>query len=127
MILKDVEAFWHWVREESYKRGWSIRETERRAGFRPGRINNAARLLRPPTLEMCQGLARAFGLSVIKVQEKAGYVVSRERLTEFYTIAEQLARLPDGPIREEAMAAIRAIAADARRRAMEKEEAQREA
>jgi transcriptional regulator with XRE-family HTH domain len=45
------------------------------------------------------------------------YQTNYLELFEFYEVAEQLARLPDGPIRDEAMASIRAIADSAEKRA----------
>jgi transcriptional regulator with XRE-family HTH domain len=129
MTLHDDTDFWEWVREETYDRGWSIRELERRAGLNRGRISNAANLERQPTLEVCQGLARAFDLSVVEVQRHAGYLPSppsEDRLQEFEEIAEILASLPDGRIRDETMAAIRAIARDAKQRAEERTEEERD-
>ena len=124
MTLEDVEAFWEWVRQEADARGWSIREVERRAQFTYGRINNAANLLREPTLETCLGIAQAFGVNVIEVQRKAGLLPpgpSSEQLQEIRELAELLGSLPDGPIREQAMVAILAIARDAMARAREGE------
>lgn len=125
MTLEEVERFWEWVRREAYNtRGWSIRGVERHAGFRYGRINNAINQQREPTLEMFQGIAKAFDLSLVEVQRAAGILppVSEARRQEFEYAAEQLASLPDGPIREEAMAAINAIAENARKRAQALEE-----
>lgn len=124
MTLEDVEAFWEWVRQEADARGWSIREVERRAGFTYGRLNNAANLLREPTIETCQGISQAFGISLIEVQRKAGLLPSgptSEQEAEIRELAEMLASLPDGPIREQAMVGILAIARDALARARERE------
>ena len=56
------------------------------------------------------------------IQREAGYLPpapSRSRVEEFERIAAILASLPDGPIRDEAVAAIEAIAESARRRALD--------
>jgi len=49
-------------------------------------------------------------------EHSPGYDISRD-VAEFYEVAEQLAGLPDGPIRDEAMQAIQAIAKNALERA----------
>lgn len=124
MPLENVNRFWEWVRQEAYDRGWSIRELERRAGLNRGRLSNAASLAREPGMEVFEGLARAFDLSLLEIQRKAGYLPSPppDRIAEFNEIAAVLAEVPDGPIRAEAMAAIRAIAESARYRATEQQE-----
>ena len=121
MSRESVTRFWDWVRREAYKRGWSIREVDRRAGFRRGRIGNAASRGRAPTVGTMEGIARAFDISLVDVERQAGYLPPappQARIREFDRIAAILATLPDGPIRAEAMAAIEAIADSARRRAL---------
>ena len=124
MSLESVIRFWDWVREQSYNRGWSLRELERQAGFRYGRIGNAVNRSTTPTVDTMAGIARAFDLSLVDVQRQAGYLPPEPppaRIREFDRIAAILATLPDGPIRAEAMAAIEAIADSARRRALAEE------
>ena len=121
MSLESVIRFWDWVREQSYNRGWSLRELERQAGFRYGRIGNAVNRSTTPTVDTMAGIARAFDLSLVDVQRQAGYLPPEpppQRIREFDRIAAILAALPDGPIRDEAMAAVEAIAESAHRRAL---------
>ncbi|HFD39667.1 MAG TPA: hypothetical protein ENJ31_07475 [Anaerolineae bacterium] len=124
MSLEDVGKFWEWVRREAYSRGWSVRELERRAEFAYGRINNAANLGRTPTIEVCLGIAKAFGLSPIDVQRKAGLLppLPESRRQDIERIAEILDSLPDGPIREQTIEAIRMIVEGAKRRVLEQQE-----
>ena len=71
-------------------------------------------------LEDLDRLARTLGKDLYYF-----FPVEQSRLEEAQRVAQELASLPDGPIRDEAMAAIRAIARDARRRAAEQLEQQR--
>ena len=54
-------------------------------------------------------------------EHRSEYDVVHPEKKEFYEVAEQLASLPDGPIRDEAMASIRAIAQSAEERARKRE------
>ena len=64
-------------------------------------------------------VSTALAMSPERVLRIAGYLppVAEERLREFEHVVEMVTPLLDGPIRENAMAAIEAVARDARRRA----------
>jgi len=67
-------------------------------------------------LKMLQALGNAPTAHGVN-EHLPGYGINRD-VAEFYEVAEQLARLPEGAIRDEAMAAIRAIAESAEKRAL---------
>lgn len=69
---------------------------------------------RSVVLRQLRALASA---SVYTVNEHHPTYDTDAEISRFYQVAERLAALPDGPVRNEAMAAIEAIAASAEKRA----------
>jgi len=60
-----------WLNEQIRERGWSIRETSRRAGLSHTAINNALDG-QPVRLDTYRGIARAFGMRLETVLQAAG-------------------------------------------------------
>lgn len=112
-----------WLLEEMEKRGWTQAELARRAEIADATLSRIISGTRQAGPEAALSIARALGESPITVYRLAGLLpaIPQERLDQFSYIAETLASLPDGPIRDEAMANIRAIAENARRRALEQQ------
>jgi transcriptional regulator with XRE-family HTH domain len=65
-------TFVEWLEEGIGKRGWSIRETARRAGLSHAAISNVLNAQRNPGWEFCAGIARAFEIAPEYVFRKAG-------------------------------------------------------
>lgn len=105
------------------KRGWSHAELAGRAGLTPSYISLVMNRHKKPGRGFCRKVAMAIGNSPGWVLRLAGHLppIPEERRRESERMAEMLASLPDGPIREEAGAAIEAIAERARRRRLEGE------
>lgn len=118
-----MESFGEWLSEQLDERGWTQAELARRAYISQSTLNRIVNGMRQPGPDATQAIAKALGKPPAEVFRHAGLLppVPERRRREFEEVAEQLAALPDGPIREQTMAAIRAIAADAMRRAMEEE------
>jgi len=116
-----MERFGEWLEAQLAEKGWKQAELARRAHISQptlSRIINDTRKVGP---DAARSIARALGEAPEEVFRLAGLLPpapSRSRLREFDRIAAMLASLPDGPIRDEAMAAIEAIAESARRRAL---------
>jgi transcriptional regulator with XRE-family HTH domain len=115
----DTE-FVPWLAKEMEKRGWTQTELARRAGIVPSYMSMVMTGLKRPSTGACVKVATALGMSPERVLRIGGYLppVTEERLREFDHVAQVLASLPDGPIREEAIAAIMAIVESAQRRAL---------
>lgn len=113
-----------WLASELEDRGWSMRELGRRSGVSHTQISDVISGKARPGSDFCQAVARGLGEPPGKIYRLAGLLppVSEARRREFEELAEQLAALPDGAIRDEAMASIIAITASARKRAQELEE-----
>jgi transcriptional regulator with XRE-family HTH domain len=108
-----------WLNEECQRHNLSWREASLRAGINSGAISAIMNDQRPGFL-VCKRLAALFGVSPEHVLRLAGHLPSAPhapRRRELQEIAEALASLPEGTIRDEAVAAIRAITRDALRRA----------
>ena len=120
--------FVSWLAGEMNIRGWSKSELARRADLVPSYISLVMNRQKRPGMGFCLKVAAALGVPHDRPLRLAGYLppVSEERLSDFAYVAEMLASLPDGPIREDAIAAIRAIARDARQRALEREKVQQD-
>lgn len=112
-----------WLTEELENRGWSIRELARRASTSHTTISQVLSLQREPTWEFCAQIAGALEIPPETVFRKAGLLpsVSSTQLQEYEDVIRALASLPDGPVRDEALEAIRAIVESARRRSLEQE------
>jgi len=61
-----------WLKQEIDSRGWSIRETARRAGVSHTAVNNALAARGATSLDTYKGLARAFDMSLENVLRSAG-------------------------------------------------------
>ena len=117
-----METIGEWLLTELEIRGWPQAELARRAGLGNSTLSRIISGDRQLGAEAALAIARALAEDPVRVFRVAGLLPpapSKARLEEFREIAEILASLPDGPIRSEAMAAIRAIAESARRRARE--------
>jgi transcriptional regulator with XRE-family HTH domain len=114
-----------WIVTQADDRGWSYRELARRSGVSHTTISQVISGQRIPTFDFCADVARALGESPVELFRLAGLLpaMPERRRKELEEIGEILAGLPDGPIRDEAMAAIRAIAQSARERAVAREKA----
>ena len=114
-----------WLAGELERRGWTQTELARRAGLVPSYMSMVMNSQKQPSTGFCVKVATALGMSPERVLRIGGYLppVTEERLREFEHLAQVLASLPDGPIREEAMAAIEAIVESAERRSAERERA----
>ena len=80
-------------------------------------MSEAERKVAVKMLQAVGGVPAGHGVNEPSIEYQTNY----PELFEFYEVAEQLASLPDGPIRDEAMANIRAIAQSAKERARERE------
>ena len=79
-MMKDVSTFWEWVDLRMEEVGIkSVRELEKRAGFKTSAILRRRNDLKFPTVEMAEGLCRALRVDWVKLWEQAGYV---ERLSQ---------------------------------------------
>lgn len=61
-----------WLKQEIDSRGWSIRETARRAGVSHTAVNNALAARGATSLDTYKGLSRAFDMSLEDVLRSAG-------------------------------------------------------
>ena len=105
------------------RRGLSMRAASKRADLGTETIGVIVRRgkttqPRPSTLK---AIARELGGSYIHMLYLAGYLeeMDESRGVEVDEIAEQIASLPDGPVRDETIASIQAILESALRRARE--------
>ena len=74
-MKRDVDRFWKWVDTRMEELDiTSLRELERRAGFAPGAVGKRWNMLKPPTVEMAEGLCRALRVSWCELWEQAGFV-----------------------------------------------------
>lgn len=71
METEEIE-FTEWIEDEMTKRGWTIRETARRAGLTHAAISNVLNDQRNPGWNFCVGIARAFGKPPEDVMRRAG-------------------------------------------------------
>lgn len=110
-----------WLTKELDDRGWSIRELARRAKISHTTISQVLSHQREPTWEFCAQIAQALDELPATVFRKAGLLppISEAKRQEFEDVAHMLALVPDGPIRDEALEAIRAIVDSARRRSLQ--------
>ena len=61
-----------WLKQEIGRRGWSIRETARRAGLSHTAVNNAMSDRATPSLDTYRGLSRAFDTPLENILRMAG-------------------------------------------------------
>lgn len=63
-----------WLSKELEKRGWTYRETGRRAGISHVTISNIISGQQNPGLDFCTGIAKALGMPPETVMRKAGLI-----------------------------------------------------
>lgn len=66
------DGFADWLQQQISDRGWSQSELARRAGVTPPSINKILSRERFPGVDICRGIARAFGMRDIEVLQIAG-------------------------------------------------------
>lgn len=72
---KNPYKFWEWVQHRMEELEISsFRELERRAGVANGVISSRKNDLKPPTIEMAEGLCQALKVDWIELWTHAGYV-----------------------------------------------------
>lgn len=116
-----------YITELCKRQNLSMREASRRADLGVETIGTIVRRgqttqPRPSTL---RAIADGLGGSYLHMMRLAGHLPEepdKARMIEANEIAEQIASLPDGTTRKEAIAFIRAILESAHRRAMEQNE-----
>ena len=81
-----------WLQHEMDARGWSQSELARRSGFTAPAINKVLNRERLPGVDICRGIAKAFGLSDIQVLEIAGLATDKDRV-KFSPIVEATAAM----------------------------------
>jgi transcriptional regulator with XRE-family HTH domain len=124
-------ALEEWLLEQIEERGWTQAELARRAGLAQSTLNRIINETRQLGPDAALAIARALGERPETVYRLAGLLpptpaADDELKLMVQEIAEILAGLPDGPIRNEAMAGLLAIARDARERAKERERVEAE-
>lgn len=118
-----METFNQWILNQLEYRGWSQAELARRAGIADATLSRIIAGTRQTGPDAALAIARALGERPEKVFRLAGLLPpgpTEQQEVQIREIAEMLAGLPDGAIRNEAMAAIVAIARDAMERARER-------
>jgi transcriptional regulator with XRE-family HTH domain len=113
-----------WLREACQQHNLSWREASMRAGVNAGAISAIMNGQRPG-FSVCKRLAALFGVSpeyVLRLARHLPPAPEDAQRRDLEEVGQALASMPDGPIRDEAMAAIQAIARDALRRAQERQQ-----
>lgn len=73
--MKNVSAFWEWVEKRMEEVGVpSIRELEKRAGFKTSAILRRKNDLKFPTVEMAEGMCYALKVDWVELWAQAGFV-----------------------------------------------------
>jgi transcriptional regulator with XRE-family HTH domain len=80
-IMKVMDNFVNWLNQEIKARGWTLRETSRRAGLSQTVVANVVSGRSLPGLEFLQGIAKAFGITRKAVFSRAGIIESDEPST----------------------------------------------
>lgn len=89
--------FAEWLQGQIDLRGWTQSELARRAGVTPPTINRILSQERLPGVDLCRGIARAFGISEIGVLRMAGLATDKpivdeqgeNLLVEFYRLSDE--------------------------------------
>lgn len=133
--METRETIGDWLLRELEDRGWSQSELARRAGIGNATLSRIISGTRDAGPDVARAIAQALGETPEKIYRLAGLLPpplspqDAELEAAVQEIAETLSRLPDGPIREQAMASLLAITRDALERAAarerEKEQARR--
>jgi transcriptional regulator with XRE-family HTH domain len=117
-LRESTLAFTAWLERETQQLGWSFRDLARRSGLSAGALDEALANGTGPTWALCTHISRALRMSPLAVFRKGGLLPPQpesraERLAE---VLDTLALLPEGPIRDEALEAIQAVAQHAHHR-----------
>jgi transcriptional regulator with XRE-family HTH domain len=72
IISQMKTEFTTWLNGELQARGWSQSELARRGSINSSSINRVLNGERKPGLEVCRGIAQAFGISIYEVMRRAG-------------------------------------------------------
>jgi transcriptional regulator with XRE-family HTH domain len=110
-MLAEMTELVTWVNEEIERRGWSYSELARRAGVSSATISHLVNERKGPGLEVCLGIARAFGeiparvLEIAKLLPPEPPAVAEER-----EVLALVRRIPE-PERVAALKMLRGLAA----------------
>lgn len=111
-MSKTPAEFIDWLNEAMEQQGWSMRETSLRAGLSDGRVGQIMRGESPPGHDAAEKLARLFHVDTRYVKYLAGledYDPTEAMEPEVQAIADRLATLPKGQIRDRLFNAIIAM------------------
>lgn len=89
-----MASFAEWITQELDKRGWSRSEAARRGGISASMMDQVIGGFAKPGIRFCEGLARAFGLSLEEVFRRAGILPAIGELPEgWYETGKRLMAL----------------------------------
>ncbi len=74
-MVDPVKLFWRWVDSERQRRVVSYRQMEEAAGVRRGTISKQVEKQPVPTVQTCEAVARAFGLSLAEMVNQSGLLL----------------------------------------------------
>ena len=117
-----MASFGEWLLEQLKNRGWTQAELARRAHISQPTLSRIIAETRRVGPDAALAIARALGESPVTVYRLAGLLPPAPPQSEaekVREIVEILASVPEGPMRDEAIEAMRAIAKGAQQRAME--------
>jgi len=77
IMINTMDKFAEWVNSEVERRGWSFRETARRAGLSATAVSQVVGGQANPGLDFCIGLARALKIPPEQVLRRAGLLPPR--------------------------------------------------
>jgi transcriptional regulator with XRE-family HTH domain len=72
-----------WVNSELKERGWTQTELASRGGFTGAALSKLLSRERMPGVDICKGIARAFGMKDVEVMRLAGLVDQEIETTEY--------------------------------------------
>jgi transcriptional regulator with XRE-family HTH domain len=84
--------FASWLKGKIDDRGWTQAELAKRGGFSTAALSHILNRERLPGVDICRGIAKAFGMSDIEVLEIAGLATDKDR-TRYNPIVEAAAAM----------------------------------
>lgn len=88
----DID-FVAWVNDELKQRNWTQAELASRGGFTGAALSKMLNRERMPGVDICKGIARAFGMKDVEVMRLAGLIDSDPDMSEFSPAIQNTIRM----------------------------------
>jgi len=90
--MVTASEFADWLQSEMNNRGWRQADLVREANINSGYLSQILKRERMPGLDICKGIARAFGMRDVDVARRAGLLEQEKPTTDAPSLRELISK-----------------------------------